>query len=409
MQMLDCLACGECCRVSWDVIVFEDEFKKINNAAEKLNIKNWHQFDEQRKVYVISKTTNNYACVFQENNVCKLHSHFDASFKPLMCIIAPVSVIFAENQYFVGVSFHCNYILNNPQIDIKKISITYQKYFKQLFDYLTKLYPIHLKKTMFFNKQVDWQYLRKIESDLIELIDYNMQNCEYIDLLLLSKKYLELVKTLNLNKFDKTTIELLTSFKTGILNKFLKNKKVAENKNTTAINQTEISTQQTLMIEFNWRIRLFAFALIIPYYFSELKKKNNFINRLKTVIKINNLLLKLIFNFGKIELKNLKLKFGKKNTRIKKEILDYLKNYFIIKVQSQSFFFKEKFDFSFEHGYNILIYKQLSEIYLLAASAYNKNTDIDIVDLKQIVYITEIFFEHLTEYPFWIRVFLKFL
>lgn len=110
----DCTGCGKCCG-GWAVPMTGNDYARISevNWGERLpkfaNKKLFRPLKDYEKLHTkythAIKPSEDGHCPFLVDNLCYIHSSFDAKFKPAMCQLFPYSFIKTPSGVFATVSF----------------------------------------------------------------------------------------------------------------------------------------------------------------------------------------------------------------------------------------------------------------------------------------------------------------
>ena len=197
----ECTGCGKCCS-GWSVPMTEEDYQRIvaidwgSLDPDLKDKKLFRPLTAQQKqntpyTHAINATAEGQ-CPFLKNNLCFIHSQFDAKTKPSMCQLFPYSFNETPSGVYTSVSFVSRGAIFNAGkalSDQKEYLLSKYKDFKNLFvDYLPNWSQIKLSA----NIPLTWEEYLSIENRLImrlqdkskSLENRFIDGCNYLDTLL---------------------------------------------------------------------------------------------------------------------------------------------------------------------------------------------------------------------------------
>jgi Fe-S-cluster containining protein len=176
----ECEGCGKCCS-GWTVPMTQVDYERITTV-------DWGEVDSQYKgktmfvplkkyesagtpySYKISETGASGTCPFLRNNLCFIHGHKGATFKPAMCQLFPYRFNETPSGVYTTVSFVSMAVLYNKGKSLQE----QQEYLEQKWKEFSNLYPdFHpdwSKIQLATERPMTWDQYLEYEAELLKLI-----------------------------------------------------------------------------------------------------------------------------------------------------------------------------------------------------------------------------------------------
>ena len=224
----ECTGCGKCCS-GWSVPLTQEDY-------ERISIIDWGSLDDGlkdkalfRPLKASEKINTPYThaiipepsgqCPFLKNNLCFIHSQFEASVKPAICQLFP----YCFNETPDGVYATVSFISRGAILNAGRSLIDQKEYLKSKYQEFQKLFPNHHPNwsciKLSSNSPLSWERYLEIEENLLVAMQDKSKNLEnrfidgsnYLNSLLATDGERKNNKTdqAQLNKWDKILLTIL--------------------------------------------------------------------------------------------------------------------------------------------------------------------------------------------------------